>query len=80
MSTVLASSRGTLVEPASPRWTREEYYRIAELGLFRGQRAELIDGEIMVLSPQGPSHTYFTDQAYKLIERKRPVECVWKAA
>ena len=29
--------------------------------------AELIEGEIMVLSPQGPSHSYFTDQVAELL-------------
>jgi hypothetical protein len=30
------------------RWTRDEYYRAAELGLFRpGERLELLDGEII---------------------------------
>src|SRR5205823_6441463 len=39
------------------RWTREEYYRAAELGLFRpDERLELIRGEIIVLSPQKPPH------------------------
>jgi Uma2 family endonuclease len=48
------------VSPAGPtprRWTREEFYRMADMGLFHGQRAELIEGEIMVLSPQNWPHT-----------------------
>jgi Uma2 family endonuclease len=54
-------------EPRPRRWTREEYYRMGELGLFHGQRAELIEGEIMVLSPQGPSHSKITDLAFDVI-------------
>src|SRR6476659_2852632 len=40
------------------RWTREEYHRAAELGLFRpGERLELLDGEILEkMSPQNPPH------------------------
>jgi len=55
------------LEPRPRRWTREEYYRMGELGLFHGQRAELIEGEIMVLSPQGPPHSYFTDQVARIL-------------
>jgi Uma2 family endonuclease len=40
------------------RWTREEYYRAAELGLFRPEeRLELFDGEIIQkMSPQKEPH------------------------
>jgi hypothetical protein len=55
--TLLPSPRSEL-EPRPRLWTREEYDRLGELGFFQGQRAELIDGEIMVLSPRGPSHSY----------------------
>jgi Uma2 family endonuclease len=62
-------------EPRPRRWTREEYYRMGELGLFHGQRAELIEGEIMVLSPQGPPHGYFTDRAAEILR-----ESAWSGA
>jgi Uma2 family endonuclease len=39
------------------RWTRKEYHRAAELGLFRpDERLELIRGEIIVVSPQKELH------------------------
>ncbi len=38
------------------KFTREEYYRIAEAGLFNGERVELIEGEIVQMSPIGPAH------------------------
>jgi len=44
-------------EPTPRRWTRAEYYQLGEMGLFHGQRVELIEGEIMVLSPQNWPHT-----------------------
>lgn len=59
-------------EPRPRRWTVEEFYRMAELGLFHCQRAELLDGEIMVLSPQGPSHSFGIDQAFETLRR-----CGW---
>ena len=33
------------------RWTREQYYRLGELGFFRGKRVERIRGEIIEMSP-----------------------------
>jgi Uma2 family endonuclease len=40
------------------RWrvSREEYYRLEELGFFQGKRVERIHGEIFVVSPQGRNH------------------------
>jgi Uma2 family endonuclease len=38
------------------RWTKEEYYRLGEQGFFHGQRVELIEGRLMVQSPQGSLH------------------------
>jgi Uma2 family endonuclease len=44
------------VEPAPKRWTREEYHSLEGMGFFRGQRVELIEGEIMVRSSQSWPH------------------------
>ena len=39
------------------RWTRAEYERLIELGVFRpGDPVELIGGELMVAEPQGAEH------------------------
>ena len=46
----------TTTEPKLRRFTREEYYRMADLGLFEDQHVELIGGEIIVMSPQNPQH------------------------
>ncbi|HTL31437.1 MAG TPA: Uma2 family endonuclease [Tepidisphaeraceae bacterium] len=37
-------------------WTYAEYYRMAEMGFFRDQRVELINGEIIEMPPQGEEH------------------------
>jgi Uma2 family endonuclease len=42
--------------PQARTWNKKEYYQLGELGYFRGQRVELIEGQIMVLSPQKPQH------------------------
>jgi Uma2 family endonuclease len=56
-------------EPTPRRWTREEYYRMGELGLFFGQRVELIEGEIMVLSPQNWPHSSTVDRVGEVLRR-----------
>jgi len=52
-----------LAEPRLRQWTRAEYHQMAELGWFEGQRAELVEGEIVVLSPQKFAHAAATDRA-----------------
>ncbi len=38
------------------KFSKAEYYRMAEMGFFNGQRVELIDGEVILMSPQEASH------------------------
>jgi Uma2 family endonuclease len=54
-----------LAEPKKKRFTREEYYKMVEIGLFDRQRVELIDGEIIQMAPQMNRHVV----AIELIER-----------
>ncbi len=42
--------------PKAIRWTREEYYRMAEAGLFDGRRVELVRGEVIEMTPQKSRH------------------------
>ena len=37
-------------------WTKDEYHQMAEMGLFHGQRVELLEGEVLVMSPMRPPH------------------------
>ncbi|MDQ3322519.1 MAG: Uma2 family endonuclease [Acidobacteriota bacterium] len=37
-------------------WTREQYYKMAELGFFDGKKVELIEGEIIEMSPMKTLH------------------------
>jgi Uma2 family endonuclease len=58
LSTSDAAAAGApIVEPRRRLWTRDEYYQMADLGWFEGQRVELIDGEIVQMSPQKNRHT-----------------------
>lgn len=52
-----APARDTGVRPR--RWTREEYYRAYDLGLFGPEeRLELLDGEIIAKLTQNTPHAY----------------------
>lgn len=65
--------------PTDPRprlWTREEFYQLAEQGLFAGQRAELIEGAIMVQSPQKWPHASTVDRGAEVLRRLLP-SSVW---
>lgn len=42
--------------PRLRRWKRVEYERLVELGMFTGERLELIDGLLLVREPQGSRH------------------------
>ena len=63
MRTAATSHLPTPPDPGPRYWTREEYYRLADLGFFRGQRAERIGGQIMVPGPQTFAHSATIDKA-----------------
>lgn len=44
------------VEPRVHRWTRQEYYRMADAGLFNSKRVELIGGQIFEMSAMNSPH------------------------
>jgi Uma2 family endonuclease len=45
------------VEPSRKRFTADEFERMSAAGIFREEdRVELIDGEIVEMSPVGPGH------------------------
>ena len=48
--------------PTAHRFTRDEYYRMAQAGLFREERVELLDGEIITMSPKLTPHAYAVNQ------------------
>ncbi|NJK65030.1 MAG: Uma2 family endonuclease [Synechococcaceae cyanobacterium SM2_3_1] len=43
-------------EPIPHLWTREEYYRMADFGFFRNKRVELIEGQVVEMSPMKSPH------------------------
>jgi Uma2 family endonuclease len=53
--TTLQSQKESIVKPR--RFTRSEYHGMADLGFFEGEQVELIEGEIVMTSPQKPRHS-----------------------
>jgi Uma2 family endonuclease len=51
------------------RWSKKEYYRLGELGFFQGQRVELIEGQLMVHSPQRSLHADVVDGVDDVLSR-----------
>ncbi len=47
---------GQQEDVARRSWTRQEFYRLLDLGFFEGQRVELIGGEILLMPPQKNFH------------------------
>jgi Uma2 family endonuclease len=68
---------GTPIKQDEPRprlWTKEEYYRMGELGWFNGQKAELLEGEIVVTSPQGPVHYSSLERVARVLSVLLPAQ------
>lgn len=57
MSAVATPALPVTTRPRPWRWTREEYFRLGELGFFYGKHVERIRGEIIEMSPPGWPHT-----------------------
>ncbi len=64
---VIESASQSVAEPRPRHCTKEEFYRMADIGWFDGQRAELVDGELVVLGPQKFLHASTTDRAVELL-------------
>jgi Uma2 family endonuclease len=54
--------------PARVRFTVEDYHRLAELGfLHEDSRVELIEGDLIAMSPVGPRHADVVDRLVELL-------------
>lgn len=53
--------------------TVERYHRMVAAGVFdRGDRVELLEGQLVAMSPIGPSHCYLVDKLYELLRAMTP--------
>lgn len=61
-------------QPPEPiRWTRDEFYKMADMGLFNGRRVHLLKGEVFEMSPQYSLHAEAvtkTDDALRKVFRR----------
>jgi Uma2 family endonuclease len=61
MATLIETEITPANAPHVRRWTRDEYYKMNDMGLFAGKRVELIEGEIIEMSAiYGPHATGVT--------------------
>jgi Uma2 family endonuclease len=51
------------------RWTLKEYYRLGDLGFFRDQRVELLDGKICEMPPLNHPHVAAVDLTRQVLEK-----------
>ena len=52
------------IDVAKRRFTADEYQRMGQAGILReGDRVELIDGEIVAMTPIGARHSAAVDRA-----------------
>jgi Uma2 family endonuclease len=68
-----AASRGHAMALQLPRrrFTVEDYYKMAEAGILtEDDRVELLDGEIVQMSPIGPRHANAVDRANRAFSRR----------
>jgi Uma2 family endonuclease len=65
MATVITTPAAT--EPAPYRFTAEQYHQMGESGIFKpDDRVELIEGEIIAMSPVGGPHANCVDALTRL--------------
>jgi Uma2 family endonuclease len=55
--------------PKLRRWRRVEYDRLVDLGIFTGERLELLNGLLVVREPQGSPHASVVSQVARVLER-----------
>jgi len=48
---------------AIARWTLDEYHRMIDAGILDNRRVELLNGEIIEMSPEGEPHAYYSTAA-----------------
>lgn len=56
-------------EVTTRSWRRVEYERLVDLGVFAGERLELLDGVLVVREPQGSAHAAIATKVGQVLTR-----------
>lgn len=81
LESIVEATKSPFLAPTSDgraRFTREAYHRMAEAGVFGPDpRVELLDGEIMMMSPIGPMQGALVRRLMKFFVKNLPetIEC-----
>ncbi len=51
------------------KWSIEEWHELVESGLLEGKPVELLEGEIIEMSPEGIPHSYTNDSVVKYLRK-----------
>ncbi|MCU0569208.1 MAG: Uma2 family endonuclease [Oculatellaceae cyanobacterium Prado106] len=51
------------------QWTLDRYHQAIEAGIFEDQAVELLKGELVLMSPEGTPHAYYSDRAARHLRR-----------
>ena len=52
------------------KWSVEDYHQMIAAGIISDRRVELIEGEIIEVSPEGPTHSSFCDRIAEYLREK----------
>lgn len=55
---------------ATYKWTIDRYHQAVNSGIFDDQPVELLQGELVVMPPEGEPHTYFSDRLSKVLQKR----------
>lgn len=59
-------------KPGKFRMTREQYHQLDEQGAFEGLKVELLEGEIIVMSPMDAAHAFPVQELNRILVRALP--------
>ncbi len=62
-----AAKEKIVEEPRLFRWTKKEYHKMAELGMFEGRRTEFLEGEIIEIPTMKSPHTTALELTYNTV-------------
>lgn len=62
------------IEPRLHLWSKDEYYQMAEIGFFDDKRVELIEGQVLEMSPMRSGHATATMLVAEALEAILPAE------